>query len=579
MKFFFNADMMILQGVSLSTDYRKFVLRGEGRMLTFHNSAAIVERVRVPHMQRSILYNPFTAELLSCGVSSEIIRINLETGAFVESYQTGLEVEDPEDDAIFSMGVFSKGPATGVVMLAGGDGCVEAWDSRSASKAGRLSVVQTTDYGGSASGRYLNQGKELRHVSIDDDSNGLLFCCGDENGKVYVYDVRLQKPLLVKDHMNSLPIVKTYFFKGKNNINGEANQFIVSADTRSVKIWDKNTGKNFTSVDSPAEVYDFMFLRREHNIAAPPFESDDSGVLTFCCDTPKVQVHFIPQLAPAPRWASFLDVIADDLHHTGASGAAGETGAAESEHVVYNDYTFISLEKMKELGISANDMADGKIRPVMHGAFIENNLFRDLQAVLNPTAFDKSADANRRRKTKERWDDRISKFKRVEGEEEGEGKTPLAAAKEDPRFAKQLGNRDSLYALDSKNPEYKRLLQTIAERRAKATERRKKYESDLFTIVPDAGGEEDGEDTEGRPRDEAREQLRGVQSSGKFNPRKGKKEKPTGGKQDSKVTMFEVQQDSGNVFVQSEKHIHHQRKQKRAENLTLEERLKKMKRQ
>lgn len=80
---------------------------------------------------------------------------------------------------------------------------------------------------------------------------------------------------------------------------------MLSADTRSLKVWNKNDGSNFTSIDLPGDVSDFVVLRSQHNMVAP-YECDDSGVIAICCDVPRVQVHYIPQLGVAPRWASFL---------------------------------------------------------------------------------------------------------------------------------------------------------------------------------------------------------------------------------------------------------------------------------
>ncbi|EPY18717.1 ribosome biogenesis protein ENP2 [Strigomonas culicis] len=446
-----------------------------------------------------------------------------------------------------------------------------------------------------------------------DHEGGLLFCCGDEAGKVYVYDVRLQKPLLVKDHMNSLPITKTYFFNGRNNYNGAPNHFIVSADTRSVKIWEKESGTNFTSIEAPAEIFDFMFFKREANKTAPPYAADDSGVLAICCDAPRVQVHFTPQLAPAPRWASFLDIIADDLQHP-AEGGAADAGA----QVVYDDYTFVPQEKMQALGIMADDLAGGRVRPVMHGAFIENRLYRELQAVLHPGHFNDYVQAKKQQRKDERWGDRISRFKRAAPADDdrdddhtgeavaAEGTRPATrAAKaadaaqelaQDPRFAKLLpggAQPHPLFALDHRNPEYRRLLKTIEERKAKANERRARYEKDMFTIVPDVG-EADGAPpattataADEDAADDARQHLKGVHTSGRYTTRQPRQQQQTsvddapstaagGG---TGVTMFEVPSDMKhlNPFTQSERQVHHQRKKVRAEHLTLEDRLKKMK--
>lgn len=604
MKYSFNADMNIMSGVCLSPDYRKFALRGEGRQITIHHSAAIVDRVRVPHIQRSMCLDPFHAELLSAGVSPEIFRVSLETGAFVESYKTGCV-----DGGVNSVEVFKQGPVSGLVLAGGCDGYLESWDSRSGTVASRVCLAGA----GALSG--IHAGCEIRHVSVEESNGGLLLAAGLESGEVLVYDVRLQKPLLVKDHMNSLPIVKTYFFHGRSTSTGEAS-YILSADTRSLKIWNKSDGSNFTSIEAPADITDFCLMRSQNNLVAP-YDCDDSGVVAICCDVPRVQVHFIPQLGVAPRWASFLDSMTEELEE-------------KESTTVYDDFTFIPKEEMDLLGISAQDLAEGKVRPVMHGAFVENGLYRELKAVVDPGSFNRYLAENAKRRKDSRWGERISRFKRVDpnatgggggGEDEdaacdGNGeddntntknpqRSALAAAKADPRFAKAFDAATGraaapAFSLDRSNPEYAKLLQTIEERRHKATERRTRYESDMFAIVPDndnddnndggggsssaaLGGESDGRGRRGGrdEDDEARRQLKGVQSSGKIARKRKLPEDDSnrnnigggGGGGEKKITMFEVSKGNADVFTRNDKQIHATRKKRREEKLTLEERL------
>ncbi|KAF5222382.1 hypothetical protein ECC02_004663 [Trypanosoma cruzi] len=593
MKYSFNADMPILGGVSLSPDFRKFALRGEGRQITVHHSAAIIDRVRVPHTMRSLAYHPYTAELLSGGTSHEIFRLSLETGAFVESYKT------QSAPGINHVEVFKN---HGLIMCAGADGVVEAWDSRAGSCASRLTVTGP----GALSG--IDENCELRHIATDDES-GLLFSCGTESGHVLLYDIRLQKPLIVKDHMNALPIVKTYFFQGRSTSTGGASH-ILSADTRSLKVWNKKDGSNFTSIEAPADITDFCVLRSQHNMAEP-YECSDSGVVCICCDAPRVQVHFIPQLGVAPQWASFLEVLTEELEE-------------KEMTTVYDDYTFVPKSEMDALGMTAEDLAGGKVRPAMHGAFIENRLYRELKAVIDPGEFNRYVQENAKRKLQQRWENRISKFKRfsngdddgiahaVHGDNDDDNAMngvgakcqALAAARADPRFQKAfVGNSASSFALDASNPEYAKLLQIINERRAQASRRRQRYESELFTIVPDAESD-GGNDEEGNRRngnsddingsgdddDDARRHLKGVQSSGKQQRRRQRpctqndaKEADgnlhdSNGKKENKrqVTLYEVKKGSRVSFTSHDKAIHASRKRQRMEKLPLEERLRRM---
>lgn len=605
MKYSFNADMKIMSGVCLSSDYKKIALRGEGREITIHHSSAIIDRVRVPHAQRCLSYNRFNAELLSSGASPEIHRLNLETGAFVDSYST------QSAEGVNHVEVFSHGNVSGVILTAGANGCVEAWDSRVGHSVANLKAFESSlAMPGSGGGGIC----EVRHVSVDENT-GMMFACGLDTGEVMLYDIRLHRPVLVKDHRNNLPIVKTYFFKGKSPSTGE-NNFIVSADTRSVKVWNKADGSHFTSVEAPADITDFCLFRSQHHMVEP-FACDDSGVLAVCCDVPRVQVHFIPSLGVAPRWATFLENLTEEMEEKEVT-------------TVYDDYTFIAKEELDRLGMmQPADMADGKIRPALHGAFVENSLYRQWKAVVDPSGLNRYLQQQAAKKKTERWEDRISRFQRkpntavphssssslasspASGEafSTDKGATGLEIARQDPRFSKMFHASDgsaftttAAFPLDRNNPEYAKLLSTIEERRAKASERRQRYMTSMFSIVPDEG---EKDEDHGRSSQEDRKGFdivpdvdptaapSGVREGkgrremmAKKNAMKSKRKGEDGSsslvgakgiavERGAKVTMYEVKNNKKPIFDGSDKSIHASRKKIRAEKLTLEERLKK----
>lgn len=530
-KFSFNADMPILSGVSLSPDFRKFALRGEGRQLTIHHTAHIIDRVRVPHTQRGLAYDQYHAELLSPGVSHEIFRLNLETGAFVESYKTQCE------KGVNHVDVFE---GHGLIVAACENGTLEAWDSRQAKRAG---VVATA--------------AAVTHVCCD--RGGLIFAAGTAEGEVNLFDVRLQKPILIKDHMNSLPIVKTYFFQGKSATTGESTH-ILTADTRSVKVWNKADGSNFTTLEAPAPISDFLVLKAEHNLASP-YECDDSGVICIACDTPKVQVQFVPQLGVAPRWAAFLDTVVEELEEKPTS-------------TVYEDFRFVTKEEMDKMGLKPEDIHDGRVRPAMHGCFIENSFYREVQAVVDPQAFNRKLKESAKGKKAARTEDRISKFKRVEGSG-GEAEAGSGALA-DPRFARAL--KSEAFAVDKNNPEYVKLLAKIEEKRVKAAERAKKYEAEQFREVggAEARDAESEPDAAGSSDDERRLEATELRTKARALL-DAKKAKAGSGGGDRQVKLLEAKE--GINFALTDRQTHAQRKRERHKQLSLEERLKKTARQ
>lgn len=53
----------------------------------------------------------------------------------------------------------------------------------------------------------------------------------------------------------------------------------------------------------------------------------------------KMLTYYIPNLGPAPRWCGFLDSLTEELEE-------GETSA------VYDDYKFLTVEELEDLGFS-----------------------------------------------------------------------------------------------------------------------------------------------------------------------------------------------------------------------------------
>ncbi len=54
------------------------------------------------------------------------------------------------------------------------------------------------------------------------------------------------------------------------------------------------------------------------------------------------QVFYVPSLGPAPRWASFLDSLTEELEESRTA-------------TVYDDYKFITKEELYELGMSKTE--------------------------------------------------------------------------------------------------------------------------------------------------------------------------------------------------------------------------------
>jgi ribosome biogenesis protein ENP2 len=68
----------------LTEDYSKSAFLCTDRTVSFHARFGTYYKMRVPKFGRDLAYAPFTAELLISGSSSEVYRISLEEGRFMQ---------------------------------------------------------------------------------------------------------------------------------------------------------------------------------------------------------------------------------------------------------------------------------------------------------------------------------------------------------------------------------------------------------------------------------------------------------------------------------------------------------------
>merc|ERR1719481_860338 len=167
---------------------------------------------------------------------------------------------------------------------------------------------------------------------------------GTSTGQVLLCDIRSSKPLLVKDHMYGLPIKRVVFTGG-----GEEQNMVLSMDSQVVRIWDRDNGKPYTSIESTAEFNDMALYPR-------------SGLVFLANEQPRMQVFYIPSLGPAPRWASFLDSLTEELEESRTA-------------TVYDDYKFVTLAELQEMGLD-HLIGSSLLRAHLHGYFMDIRLYR-----------------------------------------------------------------------------------------------------------------------------------------------------------------------------------------------------------
>ena len=324
----------------LSDDYSKLVFLHCDRYVSFHAQFGYYYRLRIPRNGRDLAYLRHACEAHFCGDGKNVYRISLEQGRFLAPYS----LEDA--NAAGGGNVIAHNEVHQLTCVGTASGTVEAWDSRSHRRVGVLDCAGS----GSFASKTPGVGQEVTALAFRDQ---LTFGVGGSAGVVGVYDLRSPTPLLTKDHRYGLPIKKIRF----HDSSGHA----LSMDKKGIKVWDARTGSALTSIESKTELNDFDHFPR-------------SGLIFSACEQPKLQVHYLPALGPAPKWCAFLDNIADELE-----------GSAESTTDVYDNYKFVTRRQLEALELD-NLIGTPMLRAYMHGYFVDVRLYRKAQSLAGPAA-------------------------------------------------------------------------------------------------------------------------------------------------------------------------------------------------
>ncbi|XP_067007575.2 nucleolar protein 10 isoform X2 [Anabrus simplex] len=199
----------------LSDDYSKLVFLQCDRYIEFHAAHGRYYRLRIPRFGRDMKYHYPSCDLFIVGAGVDIYRLNLERGQFLNSLTT--EASELNCCAI--------NPVHHLLVCGTKEGRIEAWDPRTRNRVGSvdcaLNCMQESQLDGFPS------------VTALQFQGGLTLGVGTATGQVLLYDIRSNKPFLLKDHMYGLPILDVDFH--------DAQDLVLSMDSSIVKIWEKNT--------------------------------------------------------------------------------------------------------------------------------------------------------------------------------------------------------------------------------------------------------------------------------------------------------------------------------------------------
>ncbi|XP_004082720.1 nucleolar protein 10 isoform X2 [Oryzias latipes] len=496
----------------LSDDYSKLVFLHCDRYVEFHSQHGQYYKTRIPKFGRDFSYHHPSCDLYFVGMSSEVYRLNLEQGRFLSSLQTDA-VENNVCDINPVHHLFAAGTS---------DGKVECWDPRVRNRVGILDCALSSFSDGT-------DVQSLPSISALKFNGSLTMGVGTSTGQVLLYDLRSSCPLLVKDHLYNLPITSLNF---QTHLD-----LVLSSDSKIIKIWNKDTGKIFSSIQPQTNINDVCIY-------------PNSGMIFTANEDTKMNTFYIPALGPAPRWCSFLDNLTEELEES-------------PEITVYDDYKFVTRKDLENLGLS-HLVGSSLLRAYMHGFFMDMRLYHKVKTMANPFAYEEYRKEKIHQKIEDSRTQRvqINKLPKVNKElalklmEEGSEDAELASQKKkgkampsilgDDRFKRMFENPD--YQVDEQSEEF-RLLNPIV---SKAGQKRRKKLRQLAELAADKQDAEDAEEPEGQVSseeessdddkswlEEVREQRRLLRQEDKHRWRQERKE------MDSNTVLLEKKESRG----------------------------------
>lgn len=372
MKFDRHTDAENVDFVLISDDWTKSVHLQNDRSIQFQSKGGIHYTTRIPKFGRSLTYNPVNCDLYVGASSNELYRLNLEQGRFLNPFKL-------DDEGVNHVTMCD---VNGLISVSMENNTVEFWDPRARTRAAKLVLENDLD----------NSDFQVTTSSFRRD--GLNFACGTSTGYSYLYDLRTSEPYQVKDQGYGFDIKKIIWL---DNVGVENSDNILTCDKRIAKIWNKDTGKAYASMEPSVDINDI-----EHIPGSGMFFTANEGI--------PMHTYYIPTLGPSPRWCSFLDSITEEL----------EEKPSDS---VYSNYRFITRDDVKKLNIT-HLVGSNVLRAYMHGFFINTELYDKVSLIANPNAYKDEREREIRR--------------RIEKERESRIRTSGAVSKPKVKFNKDL---------------------------------------------------------------------------------------------------------------------------------------------
>lgn len=325
LKFERHTDAENVDFLLISEDWTKSIHLQNDRTIEFHSQGGIHARTRIPTFGRALAYNSTSCDLLVGASGNEVYRLNLDQGRFLAPFEL-------ESEGVNALDV---SPAHGLLGFGTDNGTVEFWDPRSRQIIGKLD--------GGEMGRAI--------TALSFDKSGLNLGVGNDEGMSLIFDLRTTAPLITKDQGYGFPIKKIL------HIN---NDKIATVDKRIAKIWMKQDGEPYTSIEPSVDINDMVHI-------------PNSGMFMFANEGIPMHTYYVPSIGPAPKWCSFLDSITEEL----------EEGTPTS---VYENYKFVTRKELSDLNLG-HLIGSSVVKSYMHGYFIDMRLYEQAKLITNPFAY------------------------------------------------------------------------------------------------------------------------------------------------------------------------------------------------
>ena len=402
-----HVDAQIVSMLILSEDFSKLCFLGADRSVSFHAKYGTHYTTRIPTFGRDLYMDKETSDLYISSAGSEIYRLNLSEGRFMQPWATS-----QADAHRVGHNCLASSPAHRLVTAGGEDGVVRVFDTRVRAEAGSLRLPALP---------------AATCLAYEPRGTGLSFAVGTETGWVHLFDLRSQRPVFSKEHMYGLGVHTVAYRRGADE------PVVVSADSKQIKGWRVRDGAAVFNIETSAPTSDVCIVPVGRN----DDQADTSGLLFASGDQERIQSFYVPALGPAPSWTSFLDSLTEELEEK------------VSAHV-YDDFKFITRAQLDELKLE-HLVGTKSLRPWMHGFFVDARLYDHVKAVNAPSAFDEWRKQRERERVEKKHAQKIAA--REERMPKVNRKLADSDARRDARFEGLFTNPD--FDVNEESEEYK----------------------------------------------------------------------------------------------------------------------------